>query len=863
MRRPWQRAGGILLVCAGSLFGQAQVGESFGVSLNPAQKSARQFHGGFYHLFRSDALDARSFFDTRVQPYQYRDLRVALAGPFWVPGLLNPKSQKWFLSWGLAWNEESRLEHRRATVPTAAERLGDFRNSPLCTDAFRQQVPDCQVPPGSWSRYGQQLLAPYPLPNTEGETFNLVRQASRQTAVWQHTAGLEYAPLGRLKAGLRLSREAFEQRLPFQGSALGNAPVERRRSSDAATLRLSIALNPKSVKTITVAGTRISQFDRSLNPLLTRLSPGSGGSELFSENLTGLLPAVSITGFSGYSAGRTPGFSRDTLTLRFEHSRTAGKHELKLGAMWMRNTQAHEISSMPTGAVTFSPQGGNSTGNPLADAFLGRFASYQEGRTLLVKLLSHQWEFAMGDKWKLRPYLVVEFGLSYSLMPAERSARGRLANFLPWLFQAERAQPVARDGILIEGLGDPLNGIESERTAGPGLYFSRHRDLAPRAGFSWQPFQKRKLTVRAGGTISFDRPRLDPAMGNNLPIQTLTRLAGELGDPSSGRKAPTRPPPLLGVHPDFPDATIYGGSAHVEQELGRHSLTVGYKTSLGRRLLRQRNLNQLAPGTLLRLDGMHPDALRPFLGYGTITWREAGGNSSFHALELAAVARKPTAGFTYNLRYSFSKMLTDSIGEGEFPQDHFNLRNERGVAALDRRHVLVIQYSYQPTFGKAMPAWARRVLCNWEITGLSKFSTGRPFDITQPGDQARMGGGVQRPDAVAAPYLPHNRRSVSRYFDVEVFRSPAPGLLGNAARYLVFGPGTNNFNLSLARTMALSKRWQGQFRAEFSNVFNHPSFSALGTVFDLATYLLPSSTFGRITGAGPGRSVQLTFKATF
>ena len=54
----------------------------------------------------------------------------------------------------------------------------------------------------------------------------------------------------------------------------------------------------------------------------------------------------------------------------------------------------------------------------------------------------------------------------------------------------------------------------------------------------------------------------------------------------------------MAIHPEAPSPTIYSGNARLEQELGRHNLAAAYKFSLGRHLLRQRNLNQLVPGAL-------------------------------------------------------------------------------------------------------------------------------------------------------------------------------------------------------------------------------------------------------------------------
>ncbi len=93
-----------------------------------------------------------------------------------------------------------------------------------------------------------------------------------------------------------------------------------------------------------------------------------------------------------------------------------------------------------------------------------------------------------------------------------------------------RAPEVARDGTLAGAAGDSRNGLvlASSRRL---LRLPAH-NFAPRVGASCQPFKKRKLNVRAGASVAIDRARLDPAMGNNPPEETVTRLNGLLESPA-------------------------------------------------------------------------------------------------------------------------------------------------------------------------------------------------------------------------------------------------------------------------------------------------------------------------------------------
>ena len=107
-----------------------------------------------------------------------------------------------------------------------------------------------------------------------------------------------------------------------------------------------------------------------------------------------------------------------------------------------------------------------------------------------------------------------------------------------------------------------------------------------------------------------------------------------------------------------------------------------------------------------------------------------------------------------------------------------------------------------------------------------------------------------RPDRVCGGTV--SDPTIQRWFDTSCFVAPAPGVLGNAARTTLFGPGRWNADLSLSKRVA-----RFQFRAEVFNVFNNAQFAVPNTT-------VGSPLFGRITGTvKSSRQVQLALKYVF
>ena len=104
----------------------AEFGRGNGAILNATIKSGTNaLHGDLYEFIRNDHLDGRNFFDNSRPPYQQNQFGATLGGPIFVPHVYDGRNRSFFF----VDYEGLRLRQGRslvATVPTAAQRVGDF-----------------------------------------------------------------------------------------------------------------------------------------------------------------------------------------------------------------------------------------------------------------------------------------------------------------------------------------------------------------------------------------------------------------------------------------------------------------------------------------------------------------------------------------------------------------------------------------------------------------------------------------------------------------------------------------------------------------------------------------------------------------
>jgi hypothetical protein len=87
----------------------------------------------------------------------------------------------------------------------------------------------------------------------------------------------------------------------------------------------------------------------------------------------------------------------------------------------------------------------------------------------------------------------------------------------------------------------------------------------------------------------------------------------------------------------------------------------------------------------------------------------------------------------------------------------------------------------------------------------------------------------------------------------------AVGTAGTAKRRFFYGPGTDNYDMAVAKNLPLTESKSLLFRVEAFNVFNHTQFSGPSSVDgDIG-----SSTFGNVISAAPPRILQGAIKFNF
>jgi len=214
-----------------------------------------------------------------------------------------------------------------------------------------------------------------------------------------------------------------------------------------------------------------------------------------------------------------------------------------------------------------------------------------------------------------------------------------------------------------------------------------------------------------------------------------------------------------------------------------------------------------------------------------------------------------------------------------------------GKAGYDRTHTLVINFDYFTP--KVSTGWnnlfSRVVLDNWELSGVTSFSSGEPMgftyslvsttDITGGGGLGVDATGTSatsgvRPDMIATAILPKDQRTPLQAFNVAAVRAPDASKfgLGNSPKDAFRGPGINNSDISLMKNFKWHEGARSiQFRFETYNTFNHTQFggaNGTGTSIDTvarfdATGKQVNQRFGQYLASRDGRRVQLGVKFAF
>jgi len=241
------------------------------------------------------------------------------------------------------------------------------------------------------------------------------------------------------------------------------------------------------------------------------------------------------------------------------------------------------------------------------------------------------------------------------------------------------------------------------------------------------------------------------------------------------------------------------------------------------------------------------------------------GNSNYNALQVTL--RHSTKSLSFLVGYTYSKSIDQgsNLGEQLNPLDP---RATRAISAWDMRHNFVASYRVSLPFDLLFKR-SDRLTNGWSLAGTTRFSTGFPVTLYDDSDNSllgTLGNGINNylldtPQYDGAPLGINTNPRNSRYeFNTSAFTTEPLGQLGNVPRRFFYGPGIDNFDMTLSKVLPVTESKSFEFRVEAFNVFNHAQFYGPASVDGEVNN---DPHFGQVISAAAPRLVQLAAKFNF
>jgi hypothetical protein len=593
----------------------------------------------------------------------------------------------------------------------------------------------------------------------------------------------------------------------------------------------------------------------------------------------------------------------NTLVATDDVTKIWGNHVLKFGLLADLNENGQEGTWQENPAFNFgaSNQNPSNSNSGIGNTLLGNYTTVTQSNIFAYGHFHFfQYEGYVQDTWKVSPRLTLDYGLRYQFIgPTYTVSPHHAFYFSPAAYNPSDAVAIntapnipgqaPTQGSIITGSGNPYNGLVQDGTPGfpkGGVNF-RWNNFGPRLGFAYDVFGDGKTALRGGFGIFYERYEQNvfnfSSVSNPPTVYTPTIYGGNIGNLSSAvvNGAPITPSAsVLGTDPAGQIPTTYGYNVSLQRELP-HNLVfdIGYVGNTSRHQMYNQELEQLPLGTttstnILSTVNNVSAAILPYKGYSSILFNRFGAQSAYNALQVK-VSRRFSNKLTVNGDYTWSKAidLDDVDGDLNVFPEYTNLKPFYAPAGFDRRNVFNFQYVYNLPEFKGSSKLVQLTAGGWEWSGVTQFWGGTPclsgggtgdttndgcdLVVTGGGNLGNGGFGHIRPDYVGGPILASHSHSqpagqFPMWYNPAAFAVPANGSYGNFRRNSIYGPGVDNWNMSLFKNFNFTENMRIQLRFEAYNVFNHTQW---GTINEDLSAPTPGTSFA---GANAGSSGQIT-----
>jgi hypothetical protein len=861
----------------------AEQGAAGGVAVNVLIKSgSNQFHGVMFERNQNNDMTAVNYFShtSPLNKNVFNQFGFAVGGPIWIPKLYNGKNKLFFF---MDYQGTRRVQYAASTnltLPTAAERTGDFSatNGTIYdphtgnpdgtgrTPFDRNMIPSSQIDPASAIMAG---LLPALTRNQQFNNYDAYGHTSYSRDNWDYKVNYNandksmiwgrysvspldiLAPLVLGKAG----GDAFSGGNP----GLAGGRVQTTAVGLTYTISPSLLVDGSAGYTRQNIGANGDPEDGLFGLNVLKI-PGTNG---IGPNYYGI-PSFQITNIAnlGNASTGSPFLFRDNqYTTNFNLSKIKGAHSLRFGFEYDKFALNHfqpQGGTFGTARGTFgfdgtltALKGGPNVNNPVNSwaqfllgypSRVGKITQFQNPNALRFS----DWAFYARDQWQVSSKLTLNYGLRWEYYPI----------FSHDNYGAVRFDP-ATDNILIGGQG----GVPWDTGAS-----ANKKNFAPRIGIAYRLGEK--MVIRSGYGITVDPDNMRnqrnafPSVINQdfspqNTYQFVTSIPGVAqASLRTGIPAPTYPDISTGtIKPSTtPSLTTYlpsTGTVTFPKDLNRGYIEswnffiqrafsqtlqaeVGYVGTHAVHTMLGVNINGSAPGT-----GTAGRQLYPFITSDMNSYAPFG-SLKYNALQ--SRIRWRIGASLIGASYTFSKAINtgdngDSALFRAFPSS-FVLN--QGLAGFDRTHTFQFYSVYQLPFGKGHSflnhGFLAEVVGGFQIGGTVSRYSGLPFTVSAPNSSLNAAGQSQTADQIKPNVaILGGHDANTPYFDGSAFGPVTTARLGTSGRNILRGPGVFNTNINISRIFAIKERLKLQILGEAFNATNTPSFNNPG-----ASYAAPT-----------------------